>query len=297
MKKLLLSLAVLLSSSAFAQVFEVTSVDKLNISASNATVLAGISPKGDYVLLTGEMLEGLVKYDLATGNTEVVTEALGAGNDVKFTEDGKSFAYREDSFENGLRKTTVVKHNISNGEKTTLVKDARNVSAVSLQGKKALVVKNGAIAKLQKTKTASATTVSIDNRQLMITRGGKTSVLSPNGTQFSYIWPSLSPDGSKVCYFVCGVGCFVCNIDGSDVRELGILRAAQWYDNNTVVGMRDTDDGHVITASNIIAKTLDGTEQVLTDDSMIALYPYASGDAQKIAFSTAEGETYIINVK
>lgn len=300
MKKVLLSLAVLASTSAFAQIFNVASVEKLNVSGSDVCMLAGISPKGDYVLLTGSQLDGLVKFDLATGKKEVLTTAWGAGNGAKISADGKNVVYREDGFVNGLRYSDVVNKSFSTGASTRLVKGSRNLNSINLQGGNALVVNSGRVTKSAIAKTsvqATAPVVSIDNRQLMITKDGKTSVLSPNGQKFSYIWPSVSPDGKKVCYYVCGVGCFVCNIDGSNVKALGKLHAAQWYDNNTVVGMNDSDDGHVITESVIVAKTLDGKSQNLTNGSMIAMYPFASKAGKKIAFSTLDGETYIINVK
>lgn len=301
MKKLLLSLAVLASSSAFAQVLNVTSVEKLNVLGNNACVVAGISPKGDYVLLTGAQLEGLVKYDLATGKTNVLTTALAAGNGAKISADGKNVVYREDTFVNGLRYSDVQQKNLSTGVITQLQKASRNLNAINLQGGNALIVNSGRITKKSVSKALPVVketpVVSIDNKQLMITKQGVTTVLSPNGRQYSYIWPSVSPDGKKVCYYVCGVGCFVSDINGKNVKSIGILRAAQWYDNNTLVGMKDTDDGHTITSSIIEAKTLDGKSQVLTDASMIAMYPFASMEGKKIAFSTLEGETYIINVK
>lgn len=300
MKKVLLSLlAVALSVSAFAQILNVASIEK--ISTPKGTMVAGISPKGDYLLVTGMQLEGLAKYDLATGKTEVLTEALGAGNEAKISADGKTVVYREDSFVKGLRYTDVVSRNLVTGAGVHLAKGTRNLNAISLQGGNALMVNSGRITQKSVSKTLprvkSTPVVSIDNGQLMITSNGITRVLSPNGKQFSYIWPSLSPNGKKVCYYVCGVGCFISNIDGSDVKELGIIRAAQWYDDNTVVGMRDYDDGHTITSSSIVAITIDGKRQKLTSDSMIAMYPYASVEGKKIAFTTLEGESYIINVK
>ncbi len=130
----------------------------------------------------------------------------------------------------------------------------------------------------------------------MLTRDGKTSVFSPNGQEFSYIWQSISPDATKALYFVCGVGAFVCDLDGNNIKSLGMVRAPQWYDDNTIVGMQDVDDGEFILSSTVVAVTLDGTLQTLTDDSVIAMYPYASSATGKIAFSTPAGEAYIINV-
>lgn len=300
MKKVLLSLlTVTLSVSAFAQILNVGSIER--ISTPKGTMVAGISPKGDYLLVTGMQLEWLAKYDLTTGKTEVLTEALGAGNEAKISADGKTVVYREDSFVQGLRYTDVVSKNLATGAGVKLANATRNLNAISLQGGNAVIVNSGRLTKKVVTKSLSTTVsqpvVSIDNKQLMITKNGVTSVLSPNGTQYSYIWASVSPDGKKVCYYVCGVGCFVSNIDGSNVKELGILRAAKWYDNNTVVGMRDYDDGHTITSSSIVAMTIDGKRQTLTSNSMIAMYPHASVEGKKIAFTTLEGETYIINVK
>lgn len=301
MKKVLLSLAVFVGTSAFAQVFNVASVEKLNTSSTGVSVVAGISPKGDYLLLTGSQLEGLVKYDLATGRKDVLSTAMGAGNDAKISADGKNVVCREDKIVNGLRYTDVVDVNTITGVATKLAKATRNLNAINLQGGRAMMVNSGRVTQKRVAKSvtneAVAPIVSIDNKQLMITKNGVTSVLSPNGTQCSYIWASVSPNGKNVCYYVCGEGCYVSNVDGGDVKYYGILRAAQWYDDNTIVGMKDEDDGHTITASAIIAMRLDGTSQRLTDSSLKAMYPYPSKEGKKIAFSTYEGETYIINVK
>lgn len=301
MKKVLLTLAVFMSVSASAQVLDVASIEKVNLPAVGEHVIAGISPKGDYLLLTGSQLCGLAKYDLKTGKSEVLSSAWGAGNGVKISKDGKNVVYREDSFSNGLRYSSLEQKNLSTGAKIKLMNSSRNLQTVDLQGGNAMIISGNRLTKKVFTKSLPtsnvAPVVSINNRQLMITRNGITRVLSPNGTEYSYIWPSVSPDGKKVCYYVCGVGCFVCNVDGSNVKQMGELRAAQWYDNNTLVGMNDTDDGHTITASTIVAKNLNGKSQTLTNSSMIAMYPYASAEGKKIAFSTFGGEVYIINVK
>lgn len=143
----------------------------------------------------------------------------------------------------------------------------------------------------------TAPVASIVNSQLVLDVNGRTTTLSPNGTEHSYIWPSVSPDGTKVCYFVCGRGCYVCDLKGNIVAELGKLHAAKWLDNNTIVAMNDTDNGVVITSSAIVAASLDGKRQTLTDASMKAMYPYASADGKKVVFTTDEGETYMINIK
>ena len=74
------------------------------------------------------------------------------------------------------------------------------------------------------------------------------------------------------------------------------MRAPQWYGNDVVIGMNDVDNGEMILSSSIVATTLSGQQQVLTDASVVAMYPYTSLNGGKIAFSTPAGEAYIINI-
>ena len=59
--------------------------------------------------------------------------------------------------------------------------------------------------------------------------------------------------------------------------------------------MYDIDDEHFTVSSRIVAYTLDGKYQILTSPDMIAMYPFATEG--KIAFSTVDSRTYLINVK
>jgi Tol biopolymer transport system component len=140
------------------------------------------------------------------------------------------------------------------------------------------------------------TTVTIADRKIVLKHNGLSTTLAPNGMNESYLWPSVSPDGKKICYYVAGKGCFVANIDGSNPQFIARdCRAAKWYNNNTIVAMADEDDGHFTTASAIVAYSLNGQKQVLTSNKMIAMYPYAAENM--IVFSTLKGETYMLNIK
>ncbi len=301
MKKVFLALAMCVGFSGFAQVFNVTSVEKVATPSNPMAQVVGISPQGDYLLLSTTSNKGLTKFDLGTNEAKTLTDAQGAGLDVQISQDGNTIAYREESFtKNHLRKRSLSTMDLTTGEVKNLVAPTRDLQGVALEGNTVAAVNKGKLSAKAIASGAKADkavpVLSISNRQLMITRDGKTSVFSPNGQQFSYIWQSVSPDGNKALYFVCGVGAFVCDLDGNNVKSLGLVRAPQWYDNNTVVGMQDVDNGEFILSSTIVAVTLDGTMQTLTDDSVIGMYPYASAAAGKIAFSTPAGEAYIINV-
>ena len=277
MKKIFLSLALVVSMMASAQVFEVGQLTKLNTPTDTDVKVAGVSADGSYVLITSGSNHGLRRYDVATGETTTITTAAGAGYNVQISKDGQELVYRETKIDaQGLRKNDIVRLNMTTAKTTTIAKAQRDARAMV-------------------TSTAESS-VSIQDRLMVVNRNGKNIVVAPNGQNESYIWASISPNGKKLCYYVCGVGCFVSNIDGSYPKFIAHdCRAAQWYDDNTIVAMADEDDGHIVTASAIVAYTLDGKKQVLTSDSMIAMDPFAAENM--VVFSTLEGEVFMLNVK
>ena len=295
MRKLLFVLTLGFSMSAMGQVLNVTSIEKVNLPEKAA--VAAISPQGDYLLLTSDTNQGLTKLDLTTQECKVLSTAISAGHNVKISPDGQTIVYREGSFnKKHLRESSLMVANLATGVTKMLVKPTRDLQGYAIDGTSAAAVNKGKYIKKEigATKSQKIPVLSIDKGQLMITLNGKTRQLSPNGTQFSYMWASLSPDGTKVLFYQAAHGAYVCNLDGSNVCKVGKMRAPVWYDDNTIVGMIDLDDGEYIYASTIVAATLDGTTQTLTDDATIAMYPHVA--TGKIVFSTPAGEAYIINV-
>lgn len=295
-------MALCLPIAVSAQVLSVKSVEKVPIPVDSDNAVAAISPGGDYILLTTSTHRGLKKFDLATGETTTLTEAEGAGYGATVTADGKTIVYRETSFTPQHLKMTALKSiSTVTGAKRDLAPAQRMLQGYRLDGNAAAVISKGKmrVRSLNGAKiVATPPTLSLtQNHQMQLTRNGKTTLLAPNGKNVRYIWPSLSPDGTKVLYYVSGVGCFVCDLNGNNVKPMGQLRAAKWYDNTTIVGMNDQDNGEYVTSSSIIAKTLSGAEQKLTSDEIIAQYPQVSPSSRKIAFETPAGEAYIINLQ
>ena len=275
MKKIFLSLALAFSMMASAQLLEVSST-QLVTSKADAKV-AAFSPNGDYLLLTNTSNQGLASFDLATKQTTTITKADGAGYNVKIAQDGNQIVYRE-------VKLDATKSRVSNIVRHDLVANKAQVIAQKQQHLAAMVA------------DADRPSFSIKDRQLMMTKNGKTIVFSPNGQQYSYHWASLSPNGKKVAYYISAVGCFVCDIDGKNIQFIGHnCLAPVWYNDNIIVGCDTKDNGEVVLESVIVAYSLDGKKQVLTNGEQIAVFPQAA--AGKIAYSTSEGEIYVMNIK
>lgn len=278
MKKLLLIAACAFGMMANAQLLEIQSVKQLPVSTGEEMKVAGFSPAGDYILLTNDIDKGLIRYDLSTGAQTQLTDALGAGWAVKISKDGQNIVYREMTIgEDKLVKHDIVKMNVVKKEASVVAKAQRDMT------------------NFVHANNANSVTINED-LHMVVVKNGKNIVLTPNGKEESYNWASISPDGKSILYYVAVKGCYVCDLDGNNVRFVARhCRAPQWYNNDIVIGMADEDDGKFLTASAIVAYDLQGNGQVLVNKENMALYPYAVEG--KIAFSNAGGEVYLMNVK
>ena len=275
MKKVYLFLALAIPMMASAQLLEVSSTQLVTSKAD--TKVAAFSPNGDYLLLTNTSHQGLQSMDLASKTLTTISRAEGAGYNVQVSQDGKQVVYREvtlDAKKN--RMSTVVRHDMAARQGQVVAKKQQHLAAMVAD--------------------AERPSFSVKDRQLMMTVNGETKVFSPNGQQYSYHWASLSPNCKKVAYYISAVGCFVCDIDGSNIQFIGHnCLAPVWYNDNILVGCDTKDNGEVVLESVIVAYSLDGKKQVLTNGEQIAVFPKAANG--KIAYSTSEGEIYIMNVK
>lgn len=300
MKTPFLLLLVLTSQLAFSQGIKMVSNEQIPIMESEDGCLPIMSPTGDYLILAGNDTQGLKKYDLATKKLTTLTTEKVVG--VQISSDGSTVVYRSKNYEGKLRYTSLKSIQLETGEKEELIKNTRDLEGVDVKQGTVLAVNKGKMVskRVSGEKLESIPVVpSIKDGQLYITEKGKTRLLSPAGTNVNYLWPSVSPDGKKLLYYVMDQGqAYVSNSDGTNPVSLGILRAPKWMGNDWVVGMVDYDNGEVVTSSEIVGVAADGTQRtVLTDDSVIALYPSASADASKIVYTTNDGKVFLMKIE
>ena len=280
MKKTVISgLALCLAALCHAELPAVQSVEKVNLPADMAVSMAKISPNGDYAVISPLSGNGLMRLDLTNGRISDISRTASPLS-VEISADGKDVIYREASYDNDHRRFVTLKSfNTENGESKTLINRTRSMRKV-------------------KADYAGRASLSIEYGKLYVsTPEGKTYEISPLGKECnSYLWATLSPDGTKVLAFGVGTGSFVCDLDGKNVKVLGMYRAPQWLDNETVVAMDDYDNGFVTVKSTIMALSADGKEKAaLTGDDVVAVFPTPA--IGKVAFTTPGGEMYIINLK
>ena len=294
MKKIFIS-AMLLCSSVlgFAQLVEIQSIDKIDLPEGVSVNQATISPDGSFVVFSQNTKGGLHKMDLASKEINMIS-ATGNSFDLKIAADGTVVFRESRTAENKLRYTSL-KAVDARGVETTLVAPTRDLNGFAVNGTNVMTVDNNKVEakSLNGGAAVQMPVASIRYGQLCI--DGE--VISPNGQEgASYLWASISPNGTKVCYYLVTKGCYVANIDGSNPVYIGQLRAAKWLNDLTVVGMNDLDDGSVVTSSKLIAASIDGqVKQELTVDESMAMFPSTNG--KRIAYSTPMGDLFIINLK
>ena len=305
MRKILVISFLAGSMCAYGNIFTTVSVEKLPMEQEEGVRMAGISPQGDYILTTTDNNKGLSKVSLATGQSQFLTDAVGAGIGPVVSADGKQVLYRDVRYtEDHLRKTSLRLISVENLSEKLMQEPTRCVKPYGFRQNTAFVIKEDSEEKpVQRKienvaeKETKSVVVYLEDLQLRLNIDGKVIPLTPNGTDVNYIWPSVSPDGTKILYYVSGQGAYVCDLDGSNVHFISHdCRAPQWYDNQIVVGMDDADNGETVISSRIVAYTLEGDSQALTDGSSMTMYPFCSSKAGLVACSTNDGEVCLIRL-
>ena len=279
MRKIILLWAVCACSIlANAQLLEIVSTQQLSIPSDEGFKVAALSPLGDYLLLTNDVNRGLKQYDLSTGHMTSISDADGAGWAARISPDGQEIVYRERYMhEDQTLRNNIVKFTRNTHKRAMIAKGQRDLSKLVSTNQSSNVAINGEL-------------------HMVLTQGSKTTILTPNGVDEAYNWASLSPDGTKILYYVSGKGCYTCDLHGNNVHYIALdCRAPQWYGNDIIIGMHDEDNGKWLTASAIVAYNTQGDKQILVNKEHMAIYPYTANG--KIAFSTANGEIYLMHVK
>jgi Tol biopolymer transport system component len=112
---------------------------------------------------------------------------------------------------------------------------------------------------------------------------------------------TTSPDGLRVAFELLGGSLYVMNADGSGLTDLGEGHRPTWSpDGRWLAVMVTEDDGHTLTASDLVAVRTDGSARVLLTQTpdRLEMNPSWSPDGQRIAFDDlADGALYLLPVR
>lgn len=301
MKTKLILISLLITQICFAQQVSVLSLEKIKEPDKNGGYFyPKISPNNDYVLMTRGDYSGLYKFSFDDKSTYTLNEDHGAGYNVKISDDGEKVLYQKIELLNRRRYNALIYQSIEDNVKTIIEKPTREVITARLIKNEPLYIKGRKIVgnKLLTRAAGNQYIATIEHRQLILYKNGKREVLSPNGKNESYIWPSVSPDHKHIVYTVAGKGTFVATINGKSVRSLGKLGAPKWLNNDLIIGMDDVDDGEKLISSKLVVSSLSGEYRttLATPAKINAMYPFPSQDGTKVVFNTNLGEIYVMYI-
>lgn len=290
-----------------AQHFKVGKLQRVVTSAPMGAFHPVFSPDGKNLLVTAEDYSGLGVVDLQTKKYKFLTAMEGAGYKAAFAEDASTVVVRENDLDNQTMSLYAV--DIQTGINEKLVGDIEHTNSVSIRrgslnySQKGRLRTKGVATRRHKAAATPAfedVFVTEEDLKIVVYRNGVRNVLDPLSTpdnDVNYCWTELSPDKKKIV-FVAGQSAYTCGIDGSDLKNIGDIRAPKWRDNRFIVGMNDEDDGHELKSSDIVIVREDGAfyQQLTVSDNEIKMFPSVSPDGNTIAFNTTKGEIYLMTI-
>lgn len=246
------------------------------------------SPDGTKIAVTTDNYTGIIIANADGSNLKQITNDAGVGYKMKWNTDGTQILGRTNIVENNRVFHEVKSWNVLTGKSEILIEKSRKIEGTptwkSLKGNITLEHQNVYELMVNSPSKATAQINALHNY-----------------TGKLIINPSLSSDGSKVAFQIPGHGMWVCNNDGSNLKNIGKGSNPQWLpDNESIIFTLVTDDGSNFTSSDIYSMNIySGKKYLLTGNTnLIPLTPTVSPDGKKVAFENAlDASIYVINLK
>ena len=264
----------------------------------------GFHPKfnsnGNLLAFTSESYTGLDVYNFQHKSIVKISEETGAGYQPIFSNNDEKVFYKSRTYDARLRKEGVKSYDLSQKTRMEMLEPRRDMKQLQKFENGFMVFTDTKLLKATIGKTAAQVPnyVWSDGNNLKIYKNNKIHLLNPVKGANGYIWASLSPNKKMILFTAAGLGTFVCDLNGKIIAELGYLNAPEWYNDLYVVGMQDKDDGHFVTGSKILMKSLDGKiEKIVSPSQHIAMFPSTASAAGKLAYNTIDGDIYVVELE
>jgi Tol biopolymer transport system component len=301
-----LFLVSVLVSVTSAQTVQVVDMIELTSPQDGIFYFPQFSPDGGKVIFSSSAYHGLLYYDLNKKQIIRINSYQGAGYEPVFSSDGNKVFFRIDRYEKGKKITSIGEYNFKTNSHRIVAENQRNMSIVELSQSGNLILRHGNIIETvqlnggvkKNENQAYDPLVYAKGKALFLEQNGNIKEIVPVGNR-NYIWPSLSPDKSRILFTVAGKGTYICDFNGNIKTELGYANAPQWSpDGKWILYMHDTDDGQRYLSSDIYIVTADGNQRIkLTDSQRIYMYPQWSPDMRQIVFHSEEGQIYLLKLQ
>lgn len=297
MHRMMILLLAGLTATASGQV-RITSTEQLPLPAGRGWTAPQFSPDGSSVFLTTAGYRGIWQFMPATRALRQICDDAGAGYQFTVSPDGRHVSYRRTLEGTPLNRRVqeVVEVELSSGEQVVHA-TGRDLPTPAYAGDRVLYTPTGELknAPAAMRPSTGAYALGIEDTRIAMLINGSPAQLDPYRGG-SYIWPSLSPDGTRLVAYEMSRGTFVSDLAGNVLAQFGRRDAPSWMRSGRwIVYMDQKDDGHQMTSSDLYCISPDGTTTVrLTDTPAIELMPVCSPVDNRILVCTPGGEVYVL---
>ncbi len=295
---LLAILAIGFSVQSSAQL-RLVSIDRLPLPASGpGWTDPQFSPDGHVIFMASADFGSIWSYNPSTKELLERVVARNSGYGFSVSDDGQSLGYRRTDRDDATRRNsnTSVVLNLLDGTNTVVATGADAGIPVFIASQPAVMnagmISSPVLAALPNT----VTVMGIENTKIVLNRNGSKAILDPFGNG-NYIWPSLSPDKTRIVAYDVDRGTFVCDLDGGHVVMLGRKDAPSWTrDGKWIVYMNDRDDGDRLLSSDLGCIAPDGSRSAIFANTpdILEMHPRCSPVEDKIVCDAPDGSIFVI---
>lgn len=287
-----------LISPASGQV-RLVSTERLSLPADHVWSAPQFSPDGTTVFLTTAGYRGIWQFTPATRSIRQICDDPGAGYGFTVSPDGGKLAYRRtvEGMPANRRVQEVVEMDLRSGEQVVMA-SGHDVATPVYTGPQMLFAPNTYAKNAPQGSSTVTAILGIEETKIAAVVNGVPVRLDPF-RDGSYIWPSLSPDGTRFVAYEMARGTFVADLQGNILAECGRRDAPVWMRSGRwIVYMDEKDDGNQITGSDICCVSPDGRTTIrLTNTPAIELMPACSPVDDRILVCTPSGEILVLTYR
>ncbi len=297
---------LLLFSGAFAQhTLKVEKVITLTTPQQGFFFYPKLTPDGQKVLFTGPRFKGLYLLDLSNRQITDLNNEDGAGYEYQIGPEGKYVYYRTSTFKHYKKYYSLKRQSLTDRTVQVLEHQVRNLQPPEIrQGvliylKEARPVQKALMPVLKKSPAVQARAVFVGDKNMIVAENGSEKILAPLG-EGRYIWPRLSPDGTKLVFTLAGDATYVCDLDGNILSKIGYANAPTWSpDGQWIAYMVDHDNGDYFTDSEIFISGADGKKKIQVTDTpdIIEMYPDWGASLDRLVFASNRGQIFMATLK
>jgi Tol biopolymer transport system component len=272
------------------------STDRLPLPVGRVWSAPHFSPDGTSIFLTTAGYRGIWQFTPATQSLRQICDDAGAGFGFTVSPDGGKVAYRRtlEGLPAHRRVQEAVALDLRSGEQVVMV-SGNDIPAPVYAGGQVLCSTTADLKNTLPVSGATTAVLGVEETKIAAVVNGVPVRLDPFQGG-SYIWPSLSPDGTRLVAYEMSRGTFVADLHGTVLAQFGRRDAPVWTRSGRwLVYMNEKDDGHQITGSDIFCVSPDGKTTIrLTDTPAIELLPACSPVDDRILVCTPAGEVLVL---